>query len=1658
MKKFGKILLYIIGSILLLLILIVLSLRLPVVQQKITDYATNFVSDKTNTEVKIDRLYISFLGEAVIEGIYLEDQQEDTLLYTKSILVDVAWGPAFSGDIIVKNFELEGLRANVHNEASDSTFNYQFLIDAFASDTTAQKPQPQKKSTTTFTLQEASLQNIGFNYSDKIVGLNASLGLESLETGLNEFDLDSLFFDIANFNLSGVDLNYVQKNSFPESPESSNSTSALPIISVDELKLANININYSTPFDSTLLAGNWASLELKNAGIDLNKNNVSVEELTNQQKKLEVRLATSQPVDATEATTDTANAATAFEWPEWEVEVNRINFQIDSLSFHQGEKPLNRHSFNPSHMEFQDLRLNLTELNYKPHLLDLQKILLSVTDSTLFNLKEFSTGIIVNSDKAVISDLTLRTAQSSFQSELVLEYQQLDSIINGNLSGSTMDLQLGLGTKLQLKDAYYFAPELKADTAYSNLAKYPVQLYGNLTGSTEELEINQFKIFYGEYSSLSIDGRAEQLLSPDKLSVFLTSISLKARSQDFRGFVPETYPEQYPQKIELSGEASWNNGLAKAELQSVIDEISRLSISGKFNTNEPQQYSLNLVGEKLALEKWLQDTARFETADLVLNVEGKGTDLASLNAKADLKITNFSYMDHSFNPIELEAELIDKQFSLHSEYANKVLDYDINALGTIDSVKQSIRLKAQINRMNLLAFGIADSLAYLKMNAIAELDLTENYQQVDLELTNFSFGTNNNAYPFEPLQLAVYNSPDSSRIDLDWEEIALLTQMNQPLNTLSNISFDLTKLMDSQFFNEDSTERPLQVRFKLKAAITDNLENFIPAGITFEPISLYGNYSAKKEEIEIHLDLPGFVFNNIDIDSLNMDIVSDSSTLNASVDIKKITSDLIDIYPTSLTADIGEQQALFNFFMEDENQDSLYYINAEAQSSNDSLYWNISNENLTLNSKPWQIDEDNRLYFNSGGPVIRNLNLERNQQFFGLSTELKEDITSLLFEFRNFKIENLLSAINAEESPLKGALKGELKLKDFQKPLDMFASLSLENIEVMQKEAGNLKIDVEQEADDRYGFNLRLDGPLDMESNGWFNNGSDTLQFDAKTTFNQISLPFITTFTEDFINEADGNLTGSFNINGTPQDFVYSGKLQFQNASFTLTELNTTFKLPSETILLEEETIELNKFTLVDENGQKMQLNGTIRTVSFIDPEIDLQLKANNFQLLNSSAEDSELFYGKAFADLDVSWKGSLSSASVRADVRINDKTDFAYIIPESGVDLVESEGIVQFKNPYEPKDSIEYDSTQNVQSTKITGIEVSANIKTDKGAKFKVIVDERRGDFLTVSGETDLSFIMRKNGTISLSGNYIVNDGFYQLSLYDLVKRKFEIKQGSQISWSGDPLGASLDITALYNLEASVSSLMADQTSSQSTEIKNQFRQKLPFIVQLFVNGNLTEPEISFGLEMPQNSRGALGGNVYQQIQAINQNESQLNKQVFSLLVLNQFFPAGSESSGPDSEAIARNSASQILSNQLNKLSSKYVKGVDLNLGVNSYEDYQSGTAQDRTQLDVSLSKSLFDNRFRVKVGSQVDLEGDQRQEQRATDIIGNVVVEYLLTEDGRYMLTGFRKSEFQGLLDGQVVVTGFSVKFTKEFDKLSELWDSEEESENTESTETNE
>jgi len=282
-------------------------------------------------------------------------------------------------------------------------------------------------------------------------------------------------------------------------------------------------------------------------------------------------------------------------------------------------------------------------------------------------------------------------------------------------------------------------------------------------------------------------------------------------------------------------------------------------------------------------------------------------------------------------------------------------------------------------------------------------------------------------------------------------------------------------------------------------------------------------------------------------------------------------------------------------------------------------------------------------------------------------------------------------------------------------------------------------------------------------------------------------------------------------------------------------------------------------------------------------------------------------------------------------------------------------------------------------------------------------------------------------------------------LNLYNLVNRKFLLADGSRVTWSGDPLDAKLDVRAIYNLETSASSLMAPQISGADPSVKTKYRQVLPFNVYLNIDGELLQPKISFQLDMPEEEQGAIGGQVYGRVQQVNQQEGELNRQVFSLLVLNRFYPdPGSDGSTGGFATIARDNLNDAVSEQLNAFSDKILgnTGIELDFGLDSYTDYQGDAPTDRTQLDIAAQKKLFNDRLVVRVGSEVDIQGSSSTGE-ATPLIGNVSLEYILTEDGRYRLKGFRRNEFENIIDGQTITSGIALIFTQEFNQFSELWD---------------
>jgi len=374
----------------------------------------------------------------------------------------------------------------------------------------------------------------------------------------------------------------------------------------------------------------------------------------------------------------------------------------------------------------------------------------------------------------------------------------------------------------------------------------------------------------------------------------------------------------------------------------------------------------------------------------------------------------------------------------------------------------------------------------------------------------------------------------------------------------------------------------------------------------------------------------------------------------------------------------------------------------------------------------------------------------------------------------------------------------------------------------------------------------------------------------------------------------------------------------------------------------------------------------------------------------------------------------------------------------------------VKFVNANAPPTEYELvNANDSLNRSQTTGMDVSVNIEVKKEAELSLIIDEGNGDLLNVRGEALLNAGIDPSGKITLSGSYELEDGSYDLT-FNLLKRKFAIQKGSKIIWKGEPTEAEVDLTAVYIANTAPLDLVKDQLEGSLASIRNTYLQKLPFEVDLNMKGELLKPEITFDIVLPDNKNYNVSKNIVelvnQKLTDLRRQPSELNKQVFALLLLTRFVtenPFQSSGGGTTAQSLARASVSKLLTEQLNQLASDLVKGVDINFDVVSQDDdYSTGERTSKTDLNVALSKKLLNDRLTVTVGSNFELEGAQNTGRQSTNLAGNVAIDYQLSKDGRYLLRAYRKNDYQGIIEGYIIETGIGFILTVDYNHFREIF----------------
>ena len=85
-----------------------------------------------------------------------------------------------------------------------------------------------------------------------------------------------------------------------------------------------------------------------------------------------------------------------------------------------------------------------------------------------------------------------------------------------------------------------------------------------------------------------------------------------------------------------------------------------------------------------------------------------------------------------------------------------------------------------------------------------------------------------------------------------------------------------------------------------------------------------------------------------------------------------------------------------------------------------------------------------------------------------------------------------------------------------------------------------------------------------------------------------------------------------------------------------------------------------------------------------------------------------------------------------------------------------------------------------------------------------------------------------------------------------------------------------------------------------------------------------------------------------------------------------------------------------------------------------------------------------MLDDRLTVTVGSSFALEGPATANESATNIAGNVNIEYALSKDGKYRLRAYRRNQNESIIEGQIIETGVGFTMVVDYNKFKEVFQS--------------
>ncbi|HEV8080144.1 MAG TPA: translocation/assembly module TamB domain-containing protein [Chitinophagaceae bacterium] len=1650
--KVANVLSYILVSSVLLVFLIFILLQTPIGQKYVKERVEIYLTKKLKSRVEIGKLDMRFPNSVILKDIYIEDQTKDTLISGGQLKVDLNMLQLLTNEIQIKEIKLDNASAKIKRVNADTVFNFQFIINAFMGD------QKKASSLTDTSTLKMNIDNIVINntriiYQDVITGDDMNLFITHLDAPIKRFDPVHLYFDIPTFTLTGLRGYYYQNEPLKPKIDSAIAEAILKPdnylkIKNSEIFLKDIDVDYkSVPTNiTTYLKLN--KLIAHPETLDIKALKFTFKDISLDSSDIALQMGTKKKALVKKTAPDTKEVLSAFS-----ISAKQINIMQSNFSLNNSAMPFTKYGMDYGHMDFKKINLTATDLLYN---LDTTTAIIqkaSLTEKSGFILNEFNADFLFTNTETSLKNVYIRTPGTVLRRDFAITYPSLKRLVQ-NPASLVLDLDIE-SSSVQVKDILTFAPALRILPAFTN-SNQVWQLNGKVNGPLSNMYFNDLRFKGLSNTTFFVSGTLKGVPEPKKIIADVNFKYLKTGRKDILSLIPkESVPTAFtlPESISAVGRV-------KASMNDLVTDVT---ISTSLGSAKLKGSLVNYSNPKLAKYDYIVNTNRIDLGTIMkdkatygilagnFRIKGTGYDPNTANAKASGVINSITYNKYTYKNIKFDGSIARGAYTVNADVNDPNIDLSVVANGVFNGKYPSIRFTADIDSLKTRALHLTPQTVFFHGKIEGDLtNIDPDNLNGNILITNSVLVNNGERTQLDSVSLYADNSNGQQLIRIQSPFIFAEVQGKYKLTQLGDI---IQQSIDPYFSltGKKNTKAVSPYNFTINAKVFDNpsLRAFLPELKKIDSINIAASFSTLNG-MNVSAYAPVIIYGTNQINDIKLNAVTRNNQIEYVSSFSQLKSGTFVLYATNLNGTIANNLINSSLNIKDAKGKNKYRFSGTlSQPSLDNYTFRLKPDSLMLNYEPWSVNADNSIQLLNGELVANQFVLNKGEQQLSINSIGSGTNRPVSIDFKNFNIATLAAFVQQDSLLVNGAVNGNILVKNYKVQPTFTSDLTINDLSIYKDTLGNVTAQVSNTTPNVFNANLILTGRgNDVNASGvYYLKPNNKSSFDFNVDIVKLQMKSLEGPSMGAIRNASGNLTGKISIKGTIDDPEMIGKINFENTAFNVGPLNNFFKINNESLTIDNNGFAFDNFAIKDSADNDLLIDGRINTVDFKSYAFDLKVNADNFQVINTTKKDNKIFYGKMVLTTALNIKGTNDQPVVDGSLIVNDKTNFTVVLPQAQPGVVDREGIVRFVDMDAiPEDSLFMLAYDSLNVSRLVGFDISTNITIDRNAELNLVLDEGNGDFINMKGEGLLSAGIDPSGKITLVGSYELDEGSYELS-FNFLRRKFQIQKGSRILWTGEPTKADIDVSAVYIANASPIDLVQNQLKQ---DVRNTYRQKLPFEVWLTLKGELLKPAITFDIRLPEDKNYIVDKSIIEVVQnkllQIREEPGEINKQVFALLLLSRFVnenPFDNSNGGLDAAEFARQSVSKLLTEQLNNLAGGLIAGVDINFELTTASDYTTGEKRNRTDFSVGLTKQLLGDRLTISVGSNFELEGPKplNGKSNGSNIAGNVAIDYKISRDGRYVLRAYRKNEYEGVIEGYIVETGLSFIINVDYDHFKEL-----------------